>query len=367
MLKTLRKLVSAIFIISNAGIISAQNEVYSGLNQFEAEEVDNSFFRNDKFWRGADGAATIDLENGKVLWLFSDTFIDTAGTGLRSNSIMINNSLAIQDGNELGKSKLSFFWKRTNNQPKSFFELPGKTWFWTGHGIVLNGKLVIFLFEEKSTTEGLGFETVGWTVAIIDNPNDDPASWDIKYVKGPETFGVIVGSSAVLKDSGYVYAFGVKEPGTHETYLLRFENDKLENGDLSGMEWWVDNAWTTNVYMEPKQAALFSGQTEFSVHYDKETGKFIQIQTYGFGVSSVGYRFADQLQGPWCEPVIFFTPDLNHEKEFNYTANAHPELESKELLITYNINNFDFSRLVNDESIYFPRIVKLKINQFKHQ
>jgi hypothetical protein len=274
---------------------------------------------------------------------------------------MINNTLAIQDGNEPEKSKLSFFWKGNNNQPKSFFELPGKTWFWTGHGIIVNSKLVIFLFEEKSTTEGIGFETVGWTVAIIDNPNEDPANWEIKYVKGPETFGVIVGSSAVLKDSNYVYAFGVKEPGTHETYLMRFEKDKIENGDLTGMEWFVENAWTKEVSEEPKQAALFSGQTEFSVHFNNELGKFIQIQTYGFGKSPVGYRLAEHLQGPWSAPVIFYTPKLNHEKDFNYTANAHPELKSDEIIITYNINNFDFSQLVNDESIYFPRLVKLKI------
>ena len=363
MLNSFVKLLAAILFFLSAGVISAQNEVYSGLNQFEAEEVDNSFFRNDKFWRGADGAATIDLENGKILWLFSDTFIDTAGTGLRSNSVMINNTLAIQEGNDLKYSKLLFYWKGENDKPKSFFKLPGKTWFWTGHGVVLNGKLVIFLFEEKSTTEGLGFETVGWTVAIIDNPNDDPKKWEIKYVKGPDTFGVIVGSSAVLKDSGYVYAFGVKEPGTHETYLLRFENDKLENGDLSGMEWWVDNAWTTEVYNEPKQAALFSGQTEFSVHFEKELGKFIQIQTYGFGVSSIGYRIADKLQGPWSEPVIFYTPKLNHKKDFNYTANAHPELNSDGILITYNINNFDFGQLINDESIYFPKFIRLKFKK----
>ena len=357
------KIISAILIFSNIGILSAQNGVHSAINQFEVEEIDNGVFRNDKFWRGADGAATIDLENGKILWLFSDTFIDTAGTGLRSNSVMINNSLAVQDGNELEKSKLSFYWKGERDNPKSFFELPGETWFWTGHGIVVKGKLVIFLFEEKSTSEGFGFESVGWTVAIIDNPNDDPAKWKMKYVKGPENFGVIVGSSAVLKDSNYVYAFGVKEPGTHETYLLRFEMEKLAQGDLKGMECWVENAWTKKVYHEPIQAALFSGQTEFSVHFEPKLGKFIQIQTYGFGKSSIGYRLAEQLQGPWSDSVIFYTPKLNHDKEFNYTANAHPELKSTGILITYNINNFDFEQLVKDESIYFPKLIMLKFKR----
>ncbi|HSO87126.1 MAG TPA: DUF4185 domain-containing protein [Draconibacterium sp.] len=351
------------FIFLSSEFLIAQNENTSDLEQLEVTECDNTFFRNDKFWRGADGAATIDLENGKILWLFSDTFIDANGTGKRTNSEMINNSIAIQDRNDIGKSKISFYWKGKTKKPKAFFELPGKTWFWIGHGAMVNGKLVVFLFEEKATNEGLGFESVGWYVAIIDNPNDNPESWKIKYIKGHETFGVIVGSSAVLKDSNYVVAFGVKEPGTHETYLLRFEKKQLAKGDLSGMEWWANNSWTKNVSEEPKSSVLFSGQTEFSVHFDKESGKYIQIQTYGFGHSSIGYRLADLLQGPWSEPVIFYTPKLKNEKEFAYTANAHPELKTDGILITYNVNNFDFGQLVNDETIYFPKIVTLKIEK----
>ena len=355
-----RDSVFCILIFSIPGFLWAQNELSSGLRQFEVKELDNEFFRNDKFWRGADGAATIDLENGKILWLFSDTFIDIHGTGKRSGSKMINNSIAIQEGKDLHNAMLKFYWKRTKKKPKAFFELPGKTWFWTGHGTLVDGKLVIFLFEEKSTSEGLGFESVGWTLAIIDNPNDNPDDWNIKYIKGPETFGVIVGSSAVLKDNDYVYAFGVKEPGTHETYLLRFGKNEISNGNLSGMEWCAENKWTKNITEEPKSTKLFDGQTEFSVHFDKKIGKYIEVQTFGFGHSSIGYRLADHLQGPWSESVIFYTPELN-ENEFNYSANAHPELISDGIVITYNVNNFDFGELVKNENIYFPRLLKLNI------
>ncbi len=91
---------------------------------------------------------------------------------------------------------------------EELFEIPVKSWFWTGHETMINEKLVVFLFEEKSTNEGLGFETVGWYVAIIDNPNDNPEFWKINYIKGPETFGIIVGSSSVLKDSNF---FGIQD------------------------------------------------------------------------------------------------------------------------------------------------------------
>lgn len=323
------------------------------------KETDNSIFKKDNYWRGADGAATIELDSGNILWLFSDSFIDQDGTGKRTNAKhLIRNSIAIQDSNSL-HAELTYYYGGTKQQPVDFFKLPGDNWFWTGHGIVTRGKLVIFLFEVTSVDTGMGFEAVGWHIAVINNPSDSPDNWELNYFKGPDTYGVIVGSSAVLQDKNHVYAFGVKEPTTHETYLLRFEKEKLINGDFSKMEWWSENKWTDEITEEPKSSSLFTGQTEFSVHYDPESKKYVQIQTFGFGSASIGYRLADQLYGPWSEPVIIFTPRLKEDKEYVYTANAHPEFKSDDLIITYNVNNSDFGRLVNNEEIYFPKIIKI--------
>ncbi len=335
-------------------LLLAQEEMVTVL------EIDNSIFKKDNYWRGADGAATVELSSGKILWLFSDTFIDQDGKGKRSNSkTMIRNSIAVQDSNSL-KSKLTYYFKGSKQKPDDFFKVCGKSWFWTGHGLLIKDKLVIFLIEETSTNMEIGFEAIGWYIAIIENPSDNPNNWIINYFKGPETFGVIVGSSAIIEGENYIYVFGVKEPATHETYLLRFDKRELINGELSNIEWRINNVWTDKVYEEPKSSSLFIGQTEFSVHYDKELKKFIQIQTYGFGEASIGYRLADQLYGPWSKPVLFYTPSLKDDKEFVYTANAHPEYKSDELIVTYNINNGDFGRLLSNEKIYFPRIIKLK-------
>ena len=331
--------------------------------QIEVNEVDNAIFTADKFWRGADGAASIDLENGKVLWLFSDTFIDPNGTGKRSNSKMINNSVAIQEGNSLDKGKISFYHKGNQRKPKSFFELPGETWFWTGHGILANDKLVIFLFEEKSIEADPGFEAVGWYMAIIDNPFENPLHWKIRYVKGPDTFGVIVGSSAVLKDKDFIYAYGVKEPSSHEVYLLRLPINKMGEEDVAEVEWWNEGDWTIRKEMLPAPSPLFIGQTEFSVHFQDDLQQYVQIQTYGFGAASIGYRLADKLEGPWSQPVIFYQTQLKNKKEFVYSANAHPEILSDGILVTYNVNNGDFKEMINNEHIYFPKFIRVKISK----
>jgi len=219
---------------------------------------------------------------------------------------MIRNSIAIQEGYELEGAKITFYHKGTRKKPGSFFELPGKTWFWTGHGTLINDKLIVFLFEEQSTKTGIGFEAIGWYVAIIDNPYEDPLNWNITYVKGIETFGIIVGSSAVLKDMDFIYAYGVTEPATHETYLLRMPIDKLIKGDITELEWWIEGDWKARNTESPVPSPLFIGQTEFSVHFQRDINKYIQIQTYGIGHASIGYRLAEVPEGPWVKTCHFF-------------------------------------------------------------
>ena len=340
-------------------LVIAPVTVFAQVARTEVREINNTFFKHDPYWRGADGAATVALGTDKILWLFSDTFIDQDGTGKRSNARkMIRNSIALQ-GSDSITSEMHYYYGGTRKEPEDFFKLPGNNWFWTGHGTSIDDKLVIFLIEETSTNTGIGFEAVGWHIAVVRNPGDNPEKWIIRYFKGPETFGVIVGSSAVLQDENFVYAFGVKEPSTHETYLLRIEKEALVKGDFTDLAWRIKNEWITDVRKEPVSSSLFTGQTEFSVHFDRELQKYIQIQTYGFGKASIGYRIADELYGPWSEPVIFHTPALQGDEDFVYTANAHPEFISDGLIVSYNINNLNSGVLIKNEDIYFPKIIEL--------
>lgn len=332
--------------------------------EYIVSEINTDIFTHDSIWRGADGAASIDLKNGKVLWLFSDTFIDTQAKKQRKHATMINNSIAILHGSSLDRTKMAYFYQGELSDPKSFFSIPGDTWFWTGHGTLIDGQLVVFLIEEKSTPEDPGFEAVGWYIALIQNPNDSPLEWDITYIKGTDTNQIIVGSSAVFIDENYLYAYGVAEPQTHHVYLARFQLNDIKQGKLNDMEWWNNKVWTSRSPIDDNTTPLFVGQTEFSVHFDPRLNQYIQIQTHGFGAASLGYRKAEKPQGPWSEPILFYQPKINHQNEFVYTANAHPEFTDQEgVLITYNINNSLFEKLLEDESIYFPKTVKLKVLQ----
>jgi hypothetical protein len=43
-----------------------------------------------------------------------------------------------------------------------------------------------------------------------------------------------------------------------------------------------------------------------------------------------------------------------------YSANGHPELEGGDVVITYNVNSFDFAELIRNRDIYYPRFLRAK-------
>lgn len=357
------KLIPLILFLGIPGSIFCQS-FDTGRYKIDVESAAelNNFFARDLLWRGADGAASVDLGNGRVLWLFSDSFTskDSSASGKRTS--MVRNSIAIQQGYDIKNASLKFYWNRLKKKPRDFFYLPGKSWFWTGHGVKIRDKLLLFLMKEHATKKGLGFEAIGWYAVLISNPGDDPVEWKMKYIEGSETFGTIAGSAAVLTDEKYIYAYGSVEPATHEVYLLRWNSDSAYAGNLATPQWWINGTWTRRKTKMPVPEPLFIGGTEYSVHYDSSLKKYIQVQSFGFGEGSIGIRMANDITGPWTEPYMIYTPIYpGVKKPFMYSAKAHPEIVGDGIYITYNVNSFDFWELVKNQSIYFPQFIKLKI------
>lgn len=58
----------------------------------------DSLFKKDRSWLGGDGAYSVNLKNGRVLWLFADTFVADGPVKSRREAKLIRNSLAIQHG-----------------------------------------------------------------------------------------------------------------------------------------------------------------------------------------------------------------------------------------------------------------------------
>lgn len=329
----------------------------------------DALFRKDARWLGGDDAYSIDLGAGRILWLFGDSFIATSPAGKRQESLMVRNTLAIQRGYDPSSASIKFYWRTKNRKPASFFAESPKVWYWPGHGIRVDGRLLIFLMKIHATKSGLGFEAFGWSVVAIDNPDDEPSHWKLRWLQVPQNdLQVIIGSASVIRINEFVYAFSTQEStAKHDVYLVRWPLAKAGEGDLREPYWWCGEkyGWVSQELVSRRASAVFSGaQTEFTVHRDPRLNRFIQVQTVGFGAANMAFRSADRLTGRWSSLENFYRPpESDRAGTMVYAGKMHPALTGSDLVFTYVVNRTDFGELVNDSSVYYPRFLK---GRFEH-
>ncbi len=333
----------------------------------ESWSSSDSLFRSDPKWLGGDAATSIDLGSDRILWLFGDSLIATGKTSKRNESVMIRNSIAIQAGYNPSVASVKFYWRIQEQRPRSFFPEERDNWFWPGQGIRIYDTLLIFLMKLCSSTKEMGFETIGWSAVTILNSDEDPNNWILNWLNAPENeYGVIVGSGSVLQMNDFVYAFGSDESKVHNIYLVRWPVNRVILEDLAEPEWWAghEKGWVKQQGLTRKPQPIFSeGQVEFTVHFEPLLGKFLEIQTVGFGPADIAFRVADNLIGPWSDLQRFYRPDEYFRKNvLIYAGKAHPELVGADIVLTYVVNGTNFSQLVNDNSLYFPRFLKVHLN-----
>ncbi len=321
-------------------------------------------FKQDPRFRGGDGAYSIDLGGDRVLWLMGDSFIAKSSDLNRKSSTMIRNCVGIQLGSDPSKAKMRFTWRRSNSAPASFFPEDGSEWFWPGHGTTFEGKLLIFLMRLRHSETVLGFQTAGWEAVLIDNPKDKPRFWNLQWLDCPKNgWEILVGSAGVFVHQSYLYALSVKESKRHEAFLVRWPAKDAFNSNLSNPQWWDSSkeSWTSQGKLSREPKALFpDAQIEFTMHYSKFFQGFLQIQTSGFGGASLASRLSKNLTGPWPGSMRFYTPEEAWTPSIMiYAGKAHPELSGAGLVLTYATNSLDFAQLMTDESLYYPRFLKM--------
>ncbi|MCX5851756.1 MAG: DUF4185 domain-containing protein [Deltaproteobacteria bacterium] len=319
-------------------------------------------FREDPCWLGGDGATSVDLGEGRVLWLFGDSFVCRDRPCSRRDAIIVRNSVAIQSGYDPASATITFYHGSEDDMPASFFPERDDDWFWPGGGVLVEGRLIIFLMEIRGADNELGFDAAGWTAVIVENPRMPPGAWRFTEARvSPNAYGVIIGSATVLREGDYLYSFGVHTK-THDVFLVRWPVSSAVSGDLSQPEWWtgIDGGWMQEKLLRDLPAPLFSGgQIEFTVHREPRCGRYIQIQTKSLTDPSLTVRLAAKITGPWSSADTFYTPiEAGKPGLLVYAGEAQPALSGADMVFTYNVNTIDMERLFDDAGIYYPFFLK---------
>jgi hypothetical protein len=352
----------------------------------KAEEWDTLFDRNEG-WTGADGIYSIPLNEydapsntpaDSQLILFSDTFIgEVDSNNQRRNTSLINNTLALMQSNIPNSNDIQFFWKKdSTNVPKTVFvpntpnASPGD-WYWLMDGIALKDTIYVFALRLNHTSAGLGFEING--VALLKftmDPNNfisDVEQYDtpLFFKNEIENWEIVLGQAVMPMTSisgnpspdGYIYVYGPRNNASgKELVAARVLPEKIE--DFQHWQYWNGTAWGSDI---GNCAPLTNGiSQEFSLSPIGDD-KYLLVFQMG---SSVALRIGESPTGPFgifysiydC-PEVLQDPDI-----FVYNAKAHPSLSNEnEMLISYNVNTFDFGDHFSNADIYRPRFIYLKM------
>ena len=122
---------------------------------------------------------------------------------------------------------------------------------------------------------------------------------------------------------------------------------------------WTTTAATSSLSAAP--APLFAdGSTELSVQPDPRGAGWIEVQTVGFGAATLDLRSAEGLSGPWGSlAAIYSPPESRRSGVLVYAGKGHPELYGAQLVATYASNSSRFATLVSENSLYYPRFVRV--------
>jgi hypothetical protein len=327
---------------------------------------EDALFHQDPRWLGADGAYTIDLGDGRVLWLFGDTFIADTSADTRTASTMVRNSVAVMTGDDPATATMAFAW-HDGSPPDSFFAETGSNWFWPSDGIrVPNGPLVAFLSEQTASSQGLGFAAAGYRAAGIADPTGSAAAWQLVDVPvTPAPFDPTAAVACSALDGSDLVAVLVAGD-SHDGRLARWPISQVAALDLSTPQWWDGTAWSTSA-TDPA-VVLPNGSTECSLQQIDNV--WVQIVSHGFGASTIAIRTAPALTGPWSDPDDLFTPPESQvANAFVYAGKGHPSLTTHTpgatIVVTYADNSFTFSDLFDPAkaaTLYWPHVAELVLH-----
>lgn len=344
-------------------------------------------------WTGADGIYSIPLSGQETpgastptLFVFSDTFIGEVGPdGLRKPGFkLVNNTVAVLQPNQPAPRNIHFFWgKEADGDPRAMF-LPGTPdtdpgdWYWLSDGIALNGKVHLFAMRMRLGDGGV-FDFAVSGVSRISLPLNSPhpiedqvqVDTPLYFKTADEAYEHIFGG-AILPNTlaagapapdGYIYVYGVRSErasGKKDAIVARVLPADFDSFDA--WRYWNGTAWVPEI----GQVAPLTGtgwlSSEFSVT-PLPDGRFVlAYQKFGIG-QETAVRVGLSPTGPFDAPITLWTcPEASADPDiYCYNAKAHPHLSGPgELLISYNVNTFDFADQVYAD-IYRPRFIRVRL------
>lgn len=312
-------------------------------------------------WTGADSTYSVRLPDGRIVWIFSDSWLGPNGpNGTRpTDAPFINNSFVVQRGRTL-----TTVHGGTAAAPTGVVTPPGVTdgsqWYWAGAGHLGDGTLDVTYHLMKRT--GTGQWDWGWAADSLARFRLDDLSL-IDLTELPSAVPNLESASWQASDGGWTYIYRTEDLGdTKYLHVARVAGRDLRDD----WRYWTGTGWSA---AQADSARVMPGvANEFSVtRLGRGWLLLTQDTTELFSAKIVGY-FGTSPTGPFTgKTLLYTTPETGaagsyHDANiFTYNPHVHPELSTPDtLLVSYNVNTMDNDEQYSDISIYRPRFVDVR-------
>ena len=352
-----------IYLLACTLFVSCQNNNKSSVTQMEVEL--------DSMWctrlmpglgsgvTGGDGAISIDLKDGRNLFMWGDSFFGDVVDDKRSkdSKFVMGNTFTII--NEKGELETLYSGDLKNPSAYILAEQDGDSprWYWPGDGFVKDGILHLFMSKFRKVGEGsFGFEYMCCdyfrldvkTMKIIDKMNIPAANQN----------GVHYGH-AVMPYQNAIYIYGTKSDSTGAKAVVHVAKAELVDNKLANFVYWDGASWQADATKTAKLEGLQKNISEqFNVFSLNE--KIVLVSQNRSGNAKEIYSYiADSPEGAFSHEKLLYTVDEpNFEKDsmMTYNTMVHPQyMKNDKILMCYNVNTYDLKKVFEKASLYQPR------------
>ncbi|MEU6355309.1 DUF4185 domain-containing protein [Streptomyces sp. NPDC047072] len=333
-------------------------------------------------WTGGDGTHSVRLPDGRLLWLFSDTYLgqvygppnpfgesyawrDTTAPLVRNSAVLM------RDG------------RLESTLAAPLFPDPGPNqWRWPvaarveprSPGSAEKVVRVLLWVRAAGPSPWIYGVPTATEVATLSLPDLRVESitkvLDQQPVQDPSQ-RVLFGTTLV-EQGGWTYVFGgddgqAESRPASSAYVARVPEGLL--GEPGAWEYWDGRAWTTGA--RPR-AVLEAGRhtgvgSAFSVVRADGTYVLFTMAAGTKGLAAVTSYWACSPTGPWHGPAKDFTPTLPTGQVAAYNPQVHAELSGRgRLVLSYDVNWLETAgasaQINRNVALYRPRFVTLRLS-----
>ncbi|WP_328500903.1 DUF4185 domain-containing protein [Streptomyces sp. NBC_00457] len=348
----------------------------SGLTGEFARYGDDASRADD--WTGGDGTHSVRLPDGRLLWLFSDTYLgqvyappnpageshawrDTAAPLVR------NSAVVMRDG------------RLQSTLPAPLFPDPAPSqWRWPvaarveprspgSSEQVVRVVLWVRTAGQSPWIYGVPTATEVATLSLPDLRVESVVPvLDQRLVPDPSR-RILFGTTLVERD-GWTYVFGgddaqaASRPAS-SAYVARVPEGRL--AEPGAWQYWNGSEWTAGG--APRTVLGDGVGSAFSVVREDDTYVLFTMAAGAEGLTTITSYWACSPTGPWHGPTRDFSPALPDGQVAAYNPQAHPELsDDGRLVLSYDVNWLDTNggaaaQLSRNVSLYRPRFVTLRL------